>query len=353
MMYDVLLVEDEPQFRQFINKVLSSKGFRVREAVDGKEAINLLSENNYKVVINDLRLPGLSGREITRFIHSTIDPETPVIIITGYEEEWPEIEATSEHVFYYMKKGQFSPDELVKVVKNAVSYREKTWKRMKNIKDAVELEKLEAIGKLAIGIAHEINNPLQGILSTIHNHLLQTKGEYFKTSEIKKDLEFIFKAINRIKNTIENLNSLYRSSRKIKMGPTVQSIIEYISSFCMPIAHEYRISFKSIRKNQKPPEDPDNSSVLCSSETFEILFHTTLNLLNNNVKSLTMIENIFEKEVRVDFICSIKNMVRFEDELLPWIEFTKTLSKKIRVTLDINAEGKNAVLRIFIPGHKK
>jgi CheY-like chemotaxis protein len=79
----ILLVEDEIITRKDISQVLRSEGYEVEEASDGIEAVKLLAERHYDLVITDFSMPRLDGIRLAERIHRRM-PDTPVIFITGY-----------------------------------------------------------------------------------------------------------------------------------------------------------------------------------------------------------------------------------------------------------------------------
>lgn len=81
----VLVVDDEPEFREVLAEYLAGKGFDAREASSGEEAVGQVTEFEPHVVLLDLMMPGISGLETLRQI-KTIAPDTCVIIVTAVEE---------------------------------------------------------------------------------------------------------------------------------------------------------------------------------------------------------------------------------------------------------------------------
>jgi CheY-like chemotaxis protein len=84
----VLLVDDEPQVRQLIAQSLEQAGYRVLEATGGMEALRLLDScgADVRLVISDLRMPGLDGYELAERI--TARPHAPpILFMSGYGQE--------------------------------------------------------------------------------------------------------------------------------------------------------------------------------------------------------------------------------------------------------------------------
>jgi CheY-like chemotaxis protein len=76
----VLVVDDEPNNRGWLKDLLTSVGFLVGEAASGEEAIRVWQEWRPQLILMDVRLPGMNGREATRKIRAAANDHGPVII---------------------------------------------------------------------------------------------------------------------------------------------------------------------------------------------------------------------------------------------------------------------------------
>jgi len=82
----VLLVEDNPQVRQFAEGLLLDLGCKVTSAADAEEALRLLEGDGIELVVSDVVMPGMSGVELARKM-TEVHPELPVLLATGYSDE--------------------------------------------------------------------------------------------------------------------------------------------------------------------------------------------------------------------------------------------------------------------------
>lgn len=80
---NVLMVDDEAQFRATTSKILIKKGFHTTIAATGMEALDILKINPQDVVILDIMMPGMDGHEALAKIKA-IAPDTQVIMLTGH-----------------------------------------------------------------------------------------------------------------------------------------------------------------------------------------------------------------------------------------------------------------------------
>ncbi len=99
----ILLVDDEIISLQNVGHFLGQKGYTVTTAASGSEAIALINERTFDLVITDLKMPDVDGVQVMKSakeMHSDIE----VIIVTGYATINSAVEAMSRGAFYYMTK---------------------------------------------------------------------------------------------------------------------------------------------------------------------------------------------------------------------------------------------------------
>lgn len=90
----VLLVEDAPFLRYAFARLLRMHGFNVKEATDGREALDSLGDFHPQLVLTDLMMPVMDGVELIRHLHSNPDTaEIPVVAITADASEQTEQQA--------------------------------------------------------------------------------------------------------------------------------------------------------------------------------------------------------------------------------------------------------------------
>ena len=79
----ILIVDDDAQVRGTISRALSELGYTVREASNGREALDEVKEGGVDLVILDYVMPEMDGAEAAREI-AAIDPDLPIIFSTGH-----------------------------------------------------------------------------------------------------------------------------------------------------------------------------------------------------------------------------------------------------------------------------
>ena len=83
-MVSILLIDDNPQFRQEVRLGLEDAGYRVTEASSGGEGLNAFKRDPQDVVITDVVMDHGEGVETMRWIHD-LSPDVPVIAISAHE----------------------------------------------------------------------------------------------------------------------------------------------------------------------------------------------------------------------------------------------------------------------------
>lgn len=81
----LLVVDDEPVLRRMLDRVLTAKGFDVRTAVDGYEALAMLKAERFDAVLSDVVMPQCDGRCLLEAIREA-GIAIPVVMLTGYAD---------------------------------------------------------------------------------------------------------------------------------------------------------------------------------------------------------------------------------------------------------------------------
>ncbi len=95
---DLLLVDDDPDFRESIARRFVRRGFQVQEATHGEQALQLASLRQFDVIVLDMMMPGMSGIQVLEQLKLT-HPECEVILLTG--------QGTIETAVQAMKLGAY------------------------------------------------------------------------------------------------------------------------------------------------------------------------------------------------------------------------------------------------------
>jgi DNA-binding NtrC family response regulator len=117
----ILVVDDEEVIRDSLRRVLEAEGNQVVVTASGVAAVEKLQEETFHVLITDLKMPVMSGMEVLRAIR-VLQPDVPVVVITGYSTVETAVEAMKQGAFDYLAKP-FTPDQIIEKVSKALEQR--------------------------------------------------------------------------------------------------------------------------------------------------------------------------------------------------------------------------------------
>jgi DNA-binding response OmpR family regulator len=117
----ILIVDDEENVCQSVQKILSRKGYSVDNAVSVEEAVKKINDTAFDLVITDLMMPKTNGLELLQIIRDNY-PELAVVMITGYASIESAVKATKLGAAAYLPKP-FTPVELTEMTEKALANR--------------------------------------------------------------------------------------------------------------------------------------------------------------------------------------------------------------------------------------
>ena len=117
----ILIADDDEVSCQLFAETLESEGFHVDQVTSGDAALARLAEDSHDLLIIDVRMPGISGLEVTRVVHEKY-PVLPVIVMTAFGSMETAVEAIHEGAFDFISKPM-NLVELKKTVSRALAQR--------------------------------------------------------------------------------------------------------------------------------------------------------------------------------------------------------------------------------------
>ena len=80
----ILVVDDDPDIRELVGQILSDNNYDLVTAADGEEALEIIKNRRFDLIIMDLMMPGISGMEVCQQIKQDPDlSEIPIIMLTA------------------------------------------------------------------------------------------------------------------------------------------------------------------------------------------------------------------------------------------------------------------------------
>ncbi|MBO4266938.1 MAG: response regulator transcription factor [Lachnospiraceae bacterium] len=117
MIPHILIVEDEEKLARFVELELIHEGYEVTKSGDGREALQLATDNTYDLILLDIMLPGLNGLEVLRRLGNP--SKSPVILLTARDAVMDKVSGLDAGAVDYITKP-FAIEELLARVRVAL-----------------------------------------------------------------------------------------------------------------------------------------------------------------------------------------------------------------------------------------
>ena len=188
-MATILIIDDERAIRKTLNEILGFEGYKIDEAADGEEGLKKFQSSTYDVVLCDIKMPKLDGIEfLSKAL--TINPDIPVIMISGHGNIETAVEAVKKGAFDFISKP---PDlnRLLITIRNAI--------------DKTDLVKEAKVLKRRVSKVQEMigeSAPIQKIKETIEK-VAPTDARVMITGENGSGKELVAKWIHEKSNRNE------------------------------------------------------------------------------------------------------------------------------------------------------
>lgn len=114
----VLLAEDESTVREFVSRALTLHGHSVLEAHDGAQAVELMNQHHFDLLLTDIVMPIMDGITLALKVRDT-RPNVPIILMTGYANESQRAHNLSVLIEELLSKP-FNKDQLMAAVNKAL-----------------------------------------------------------------------------------------------------------------------------------------------------------------------------------------------------------------------------------------
>ena len=211
----VLVVDDDENIRSLLFSILDRAGYRVTAVDSVKEALEAYHRDSSGVIITDLRMPGMDGCDFISVVLEE-NPEAVVVVLTGYGTVDEAVALMRQGVYHIITKPA-GMDEILLIVERAT--RDQALKaRSRELEKRLEItERLAMIGKLAAGVAHELNNPLDGVSRFVKLNLENM-------AEGSEDREFQEEALRGLRRMSSIVKDLLTFSRNIALEVEEESI---------------------------------------------------------------------------------------------------------------------------------
>ena len=169
---NILVVDDDEDILELIERHLSNKGYEVVTAYDGEQALPLLEKVKFDLVITDLKMPKIDGMEVLRRVKEK-DPNIEVVILTGHGTMDSVIEALRDGgAFDYLQKPLYNIKQLSFITRKALErkrLRLENQRLMETLKEGNSLLK-----EKLVRVTKDLNGIMTLLASSSDHELTQT-----------------------------------------------------------------------------------------------------------------------------------------------------------------------------------
>ncbi len=273
----VLLVDDEPHSLKLLAQALAEQPLALAMALDGETALRLSERETPELILLDARMPGMDGFEVfSKLRQNPATRNIPIIFITSLNDTTNRVSGLELGAVDYITKP-FVPAELAARVRTQVAIRmsartlaqknaelEQATAELSQIRDTLEaevtrrtneaietnhqlshLQRVVAINGLAASITHELNQPLQAIMSNAQAARRLLAKHPPATAQGIEALEDIVASARQANELIQRMRSMY--ANKAPGKPELLDLSDFISETVRLIDNEFMLRRTTLR----------------------------------------------------------------------------------------------------------
>ncbi|MEE9566278.1 MAG: response regulator, partial [Desulfobacteria bacterium] len=197
----ILIVDDEPRMCASLKTLLGDHGWEIHTSNSGEEAAEYVSNNNVDLVLLDMVMPDMDGRQVMDYIKGQ-RPETLIVVITGHASVESAVSALRHRVYDYLRKP-FGHEELLKTVENALEQ-----KRLNSEHKRAQAALRESARRLQVAYDQSIVYAQQ-----LNKEMTERKRTAKALARAKEDWENTFDAITDMLMLLDNEHQVFRVNR--------------------------------------------------------------------------------------------------------------------------------------------
>lgn len=231
----LLLVEDSPFDAELVQATLAAQGpedLQVQRVKRLCEAVELLQQQTFDVILLDLTLPDAWGNEVFERVRETA-PDTPVVILTGLAD--PELALTTVRrgAQDYLIKDEVQDRALLRALAHAIERKRLQLEAQRLRQEALEMERRKS--EFLATVSHELRNPMTGIVGFIE--LLRKTALSSLQSEYVEAVHNSSRAMLGMLNGLLDLSSAEAGHVQLDMAPmALRDCLENLAAFIVPQA---------------------------------------------------------------------------------------------------------------------
>lgn len=267
----ILIVDDDERSAGFCRGVLEGYGYSAIAVADGEAAMESALVEPCDLMLLDLVLPGMDGLTLlSRLREDVMTRSIPVVVVTGVTDREPLTKAFEIGVDDYLIKPYVISELLVRI-KSVLRKRELEEQLIRSNMDLrralqnlqqkeahlIQSAKLAAIGTLAAGVAHELNQPLMVVRGTVQMMLQDMP----RSDRCRDDLRGIELQTGRMMRIINHLTDFSRQANQERKPVDVNGVIKDAFTFVGQQLTNHTVSVKMELADALPPVPANRTQI--------------------------------------------------------------------------------------------
>ena len=247
----ILLVEDNDMNRLVASYALNDFNVNITEAVNGLEAIALLKEHSYDIILMDIQMPEMNGMEATKVIRNELKIETPIIALSANAFK-SEIDKCLEIGMNDYVTKPFEEHELIGVLAKYCSAKKKPAKPVSDIQESIstsDLYDLKKLREMSRGNEAFVVKMLELFTTRFPAYLVEFEG-----FQKENDLDGINKLAHKIKPSINDMGiySVKQDILDIERFKLTDSSMDVLNELLKKVSKVLSAVVTDIRENHLP-----------------------------------------------------------------------------------------------------